>query len=343
MPTNKRLLPKALRKTSARMAEPTQHIMADGRDVVTVTLEGHGLSAEILSLGATLRDLRLDGHTPPLVLGHEDLSDYAQNPGFLGAIVGRYANRIHKGRVEIDGVAYQLATQDRGNALHGGPDGTFAQNWTITELSETQVTLSVTLPDGHMGYPGALKITATYRLMPDATLDLVISAQTDKTTLCNLAPHSYFNLDGTDDLRDHRLEVFADQIVPVDAFGIPPGHLSPVKDSEFDFRQPRSAQGTDLDINYCFTPPDGLHRNARLTAPNGRSVTVYSNQPGLQVFNAAEMDTEVPGLTGRRNGPFCGIAFEPQIWPDAPNQPGFPDATLRPGETYLSHSRFVFT
>jgi aldose 1-epimerase len=152
----------------------------------------------------------------------------------------------------------------------------------------------------------------------------------------------YFNLDGTKDISDHALDIACDHVILVDATGIPTGEIQSVIGSDFDFRRARPAHDMPLDHNFCTRDPGFLHRNARLRAGNGRELVVYSDQPGLQVFNAAQMDTDVPGHLGHSNGNYCGVAFEPQIWPDAPNQAGFPEAVLRPGETYSSHSLFVF-
>lgn len=326
------------------MAESVTHSLKDGRTVQEVTLSAYGLTAKILTLGAVLRDLRLDGHEPPLVLGFQDVEAYVANSCFLGAIVGRYANRINEGRTLIDGRPYQLDQNNSAHLLHGGSDGTWAQNWQITALSHDQVTLGCTLPDGHMGFPGKLNIACQYSLLPNAMLDIQLSATTDQITLCNLAPHSYFNLDGTTQIKDHTLEIFADSYVPVDGAGIPTGGTRKVANNRHDFRAPRPANATELDVSYCFdTDAKTLRDNARLTSiSSGRTLTVRSNQPGLQVFNAPQMVTDANGLNRTPYGPYCGIAFEPQIWPDAPNQPDFPDAHLHPGETYLNHCQFAF-
>lgn len=322
----------------------TTYTLPDGRDVQEVTIAGHGLTAKILTLGAVLRDLRLDGHAPPLVLGYENVDSYAKNPGFLGAVVGRYANRIKDGQFELDGQLFQLDCNDNGNALHGGANGTWAQTWTIAEIGADFVALTLSLPDGHMGYPGQLDITCRYALLPDATLDIRLSARTDALTLCNLTPHGYFNLDGRADIADHILELRSGAYVPVNGSGIPLGHIER-NDLAMDFRTAKAANSAELDVSFCFdAPSNGLQTNAILkSSTSGRQLEVRSNQPGLQVFNAAQMHAPDKGHSGAPYGPYCGVAFEPQIWPDAPNQPGFPNATLRPKDSYLNHSQFIFT
>ncbi|MEJ5218924.1 aldose epimerase family protein [Cognatishimia sp. D5M38] len=319
------------------------HVLSDGRDVQEVTLRGHGLTAKVLTLGAVVRELKLEGHEPSVVLGYENVASYVTNHGFLGAIVGRYANRLKDGQFQIDGQRFQVDRNDNGNALHGGSQGAWAQIWEIAEQGDDFVTLTLTLPDGHMGFPGQLDIACRYSVMPNATLDIQITAQTDAATLCNLTPHCYFNLDGHADVTNHQLQINSAHYVPVDAAGIPFGRIES-SDASMDFRSPRPAHNANLDVSYCFDTSQGLQEHARLTSHiSGRSVTVLSNQLGLQVFNAAQMQTPENGHAGTPYGPFCGVAFEPQIWPDAPNQPGFPNAVLRPGETYLNHSQFRFS
>lgn len=319
------------------------HDLPDGRDMQEVTLRGHGLTAKVLTLGAVVRELNLEGHARSVVLGYENVTSYVTNHGFLGAIVGRYANRLKDGQFQIDGQRFQVDRNDNGNALHGGSQGTWAQIWEIAEQGDDFVTLTLTLPDGHMGYPGQLDIACCYIVKPNATLDVQITAQTDAPTLCNLTPHCYFNLDGHPDVANHQLQINSARFVPVDTAGIPFGRIES-SDASMDFRSPRPAHNVNLDVSYCFDTSQELQEQAVLTSDiSGRSVTVLSNQPGLQVFNAAEMQTPENGHTGTPYGPFCGVAFEPQIWPDAPNQPGFPNAVLRPGETYLNHSQFRFS
>lgn len=319
------------------------HVLPDGREVQEVTLRGHGLTAKVLTLGAVVRELNLEGLEPSVVLGYENVAFYVANHGFLGAIVGRYANRLKGGQFQIDGQRFQVDRNDNGNALHGGSQGTWAQIWEIAEQGDDFVTLTLTLPDGHMGFPGQLDIACRYSVMPNATLDIQITAQTDVPTLCNLTPHCYFNLDGHADVANHQLQINTARFVPVDALGIPLGQIESF-DTSMDFRTPRPAHDANLDVSYCFDTSQGLQEQALLTSDvSGRSVTVLSNQPGLQVFNAAQMQTPENGHAGTSYGRFCGVAFEPQIWPDAPNQAGFPDAVLRPGETYLNHSQFRFS
>lgn len=315
----------------------------DGRIIEAVEIAGHGLRIKVLSLGAAIQDLRLDGYGHPLVLGYQEVSSYADNAAYIGAIVGRYANRIAKGQVTLDGTAYQLDLNNNGNSLHGGADGTSAQNWTFKEVGADFATLTLNLPDGHMGFPGELSITCTYQILPDATLDIKLNATTDTLTLCNLAPHVYFNLDGTESVADHQLKIEADHFTPTDTFGIPTGEIKDVSQSNLDFRAARPANDAEIDFNFCTRETTSeLQANATLTGPDGLSLTVYSNQPGLQVFNGPGLDVAHLGLHGQHMGAYAGVAFEPQNWPDSPNHENFPSSVLKPGETYLNHSRFVF-
>lgn len=309
----------------------------DGSTVYELALQGGGLRAKILSFGACLQDLRLEGQSHPLVLGHADPQAYLSNPAYFGAIVGRYANRIAQGRARIGERVVQLdQNTPQGHLLHGGRAGTGHLNWRVLDHTPEHAALAITLPDGHMGFPGQLEVRATYRLLPDATLEIAISATTSAPTLCSFASHNYFNLDGAPDLTGHTLRVGAETYLPIDATGIPLGHTAPVAGTRFDLREPRGL-GTDLafDHCFCFDGAQVIRPVATLTA-GPVAMALHSDAPGLQVYTG---DGIAPD---GRFGPRAGVALEPQIWPDAPNHPSFPQAELHPGETFQQRTQFRF-
>ena len=213
----------------------------EGSDVQRITLKRGGLSATVISFGAILQDLRLEGHASSLVLGFDTLEAYTKNPQYFGAIVGRFAGRIAGASAEIDGVTYPLDCNFIGkHQLHGGSDGASFRNWALEEHGPDFATFTTILPDRHMGFPGAISLRATYRLLEDATLQLDLEAQTDAPTLCNLTSHNYFTLDGGPDLSHHTLEINAARYIPVDDEGIPSSGVMDVADSAFDYRTARA-------------------------------------------------------------------------------------------------------
>lgn len=316
----------------------------DGSPIYQLALAGGGLSAKLLTMGAALQDLRLDGHPHPLVLGYSNPQDYVANPNYFGAIVGRFANRIRGGRARIGGRNVQLDqnTAD-GHLLHGGRSGTGHQNWTVLDHAAEAATFGIRLPDGHMGFPGQLEARVTYRLQPGAGLEIAITASSTATTLCSFAHHSYFNLDGAATIAGHELRVLADAYLPIDPTGLPLGVPEAVSGTRFDLRRPRPLMGGAVyDHNFCLPPAPEMKATALLRA--GRlELELQTNAPGLQVYTGDGIAPGGPdGLRARPSGKRAGIALEPQIWPDAPNQPDFPAAELRPGETYRQNSQFRF-
>lgn len=319
-----------------------------GEPVERVRIEGGGLTAQVISWGAVLQDLRIEGHGPPLVLGLNRLEDYVAHSPYFGATAGRVANRIGQGRFTLDGREYQLTLgPGQKHQLHGGPDGLGTRNWTITEVAADRVELAATLPDGHMGYPGELKVGLTVGLPGSGALDLRYRAESDAPTLCNLAHHSYFNLTGGPDLAGHRLSLSAEALTEVDGELIPTGRILPVEGTDHDFRRGVDLgawpEGRLLDHNFCLAGGRQPLRTVGRLESAAVAMDIQTTEPGLQIYDGAKLDVPVPGLDGARYGPRAGMAIEPQIWPDAINHPGFPSPVLRPGEVYEQHSRFVFS
>lgn len=320
--------------------------LPDGTPVERVTITGGGLSANVLTYGAIVQDLRLDGHDAPLVLGFSEFAPYLSHSPYFGATAGRCANRIRDGHLELDGKTYQL---DRNfldkHMLHGGRAGTGKRVWQVAATAPDSVTLAIVLDDGEMGFPGTLRAQVAYTLLSGGTLDIVMSAETDAPTLCNLAHHSYFNL-GCHTISDHLLRIAADHYLPVDDDLIPTGEIHPVVGTGFDFRRDRCPDPAHpLDHNFCLSPARGpLRPVAWLRNPaNSVSMELRTTEPGLQVYSGARVNVDVAGLTGAPMRAHAGIAMEPQVWPDANHHPAFPQAVLRPGEQYRQHTQYVFS
>lgn len=322
--------------------------MPDGAPVRRFTLRGGGLCARILTLGATVQDLRLAGHAAPLVLGFERLDHYLDHSPWFGAIAGRCANRIADARFVLDGERFDLDANDGGNTLHGGRDGFHRRIWRPAGHGEDFVTLSLHDPDGAMGFPGALDVLCTYRLKPPATLCVELVATCDRPTLCNLAHHSYFNLDdgGRGDIFGHRLSIAASAWLPLDRRSIPTGEVRPVEKTAFDFllARPIGEAGARYDHNFCLSAARGALRQAAWVqgGVSGVEMEVWTGEPGLQFFTGHFSDRAVPGLDGIVYRASAGLCLEPQVWPDSPNRPYFPQAVLRPGEEYRQASEFRF-
>lgn len=317
-------------------------ILPDGRPVQRITLCDGRLTAQVLTLGAIVQDLRLDGVDHSLVLGAQELEAYLGPARYFGAIVGRFANRIGGARFSLDGTEFHTDTNFRDrHTLHGGFDGTDAQIWQIASSESDRVSLHLFLADGHMGFPGRLNISAEIQL---ANLSLIfrLRAESDAPTPCSLAHHGYFNLDGSADIRGHSLRINADHYLPVDDDLIPTGEIAPVDDTAFDFRKARTVGDSGYDHNFCLSRErTALREVALLTGQAGLTMRVETTAPGLQFYDGAHF-SGIAGTDGRVFGPKAGLALETQAWPDAPNRPEFPDATLRPGQIYLEETRYCF-
>ncbi|RLJ51723.1 aldose 1-epimerase [Litoreibacter meonggei] len=321
--------------------------MPDGSAVVRHRIEGGGLIAHILSYGAVLQDLRLENHEPPLVLGFENFAPYLTDSPYFGAIAGRCANRIGDGQFEIDGNHYQVDRNFNGqHHLHGGSSGVGKRNWTVEDVAKDRITLRIDLADGEMGYPGNMTARCTYACLEGGVFDLQIEAVTDAPTLCNFAHHTYWNLDGGANTDDHVLQVDADQMTVVDDGFIPTGESRDVTGTRYDFRKERPIRDDQfIDHNLCLSGTrQGLRRIGLLRSlKSGLAMKMRSTEPGLQVYDGFKLALKPTGLGGRHYGANAGLALEPQIWPDAINHEGFPNAILRPGETYKQHTQFAFS
>lgn len=316
--------------------------LPDGRPVHAITLQGGGLSATVLTLGVIVSDLRMKGVDHSLVLGCADIVDYLDAGRYVGAMVGRYANRIAGARFALDGQGYHLDANFRGrHILHGGQDGIDHHIWQVEDVGAAHATFRDRLADGHMGFPGNMDIRVTVSLSGNA-LEFRISATSDRPTPCSLAHHGFFNLDGSADICDHKLRIAADHYLPVDDDLIPLPAPASVEGNRFDFRVPRQIGAEGYDHNFCLSDPSAGYRPvAELTGQSGLGMQVETDAPGLQIYDGAHFDG-LRGLQGRVYGPRAGVALETQHWPDAPNRPDFPNSILRPGQVYSHRVAYRF-
>lgn len=326
--------------------------LPSGEPVHRLTIKGGGLTAHILTWGAVIQDLRLEGHDAPLVLGFETFGDYLAHSPYFGATPGRNANRIGGGRFAIDGTEYQLERNEKGvTHLHGGSDGIAKRVWSIVEHADNRVVLEIVDPEGRAGYPGNCRIRCTYELKDGGTLSVNYASTTDKATIANVCQHSYFNLDGKSDALDHDIMIAAGQYLPTDELQVPTGEIRAVDGAAFDLRSMtpmrRQMEGDRIsyDHNFCLANGRGPKRSAALvrSVNSGVVLEVRTSEPGVQFYTGFKMNVPVPGLEGRRYGPYAGFCLETQNWPDAVNHPNFPDAVLRPGETLLQETDYVFS
>lgn len=333
--------------------------LKDGQVVHQYTLTNkNGMSAKIMTYGATLTELHVPdrgGKMGDVVLGFDNLAAYEKGHPFFGSTVGRVANRISKGTFKLDGKTYKLAVNNGPNTLHGGLKGFDKKVW-AAEAAGNSVTFRYTSPDGEEHFPGTLHATVTYRLKDDNSLRIDYSATTDKATIVNLTNHTYFNLAGDAEVRDHVVQFNADQYTPVDDTLIPTGEIKSVAGTPFDFRKP-TAIGTHIDDTTG--NPHGYDHNmvvkrsgkaktlvkfATIYEPaTGRVLEMSTTEPGVQFYTGNFLDGSLTGKRGvvyNRHFAFC---LEAQDFPDAINHPNFPSPVLRPGQTYHQTTVFKFT
>jgi aldose 1-epimerase len=334
---------------------------ADGTAVELFTLtNGNRLELKAMTYGATIVSLRVPDRGAKLddiVLGYPSLAGYLAKSPYFGSTVGRYGNRIGKGKFTLDGTTYQLTTNDGPNHLHGGARGFDKVVWRVDSSrtdSSASLAFAYTSPAGEQGYPGTLQVRVTYTFTDRNELRIDYAATTDAPTIVNLTHHGYFNLAGagTRDILGHELMIPADRYTPVDATLIPTGELAPVEGTPFDFRTPTAIgarieqdhvqlkRGRGYDHNWV------LNREARSAEPtlaarlteatSGRTLEVLSTEPGIQFYSGNFLDGTITGKEGRVYRHRYGLCLEPQHFPDSPNKPAFPSTALRPGQEYRS-------
>lgn len=339
----------------------------DGEAVDLYTLtNANGVEAKITNYGGVIVSLKVpdkNGNMEDVVLGFDSLAPYETESPYFGSIVGRYGNRIAKGKFTLDGQEYTLVQNNMGNHLHGGTEGFDKKVWKAAEIksdSTVGLKLTYTSPDMEEGYPGKLDVEVTYTLRNDDALAIGYKATTDKKTIVNLTNHSYFNLTGNAerDILDHVLMINASQFVPVDSTLIPTGELRSVEGTPFDFEEPirigeRINNTDDQQIAYgggydhCWVlnkDGEGLTLAATVYEPNsGRFMEVMTTEPGVQFYSGNFLDGSLKGKGNVVYEKRYGLCLETQHFPDSPNQPDFPSVELNSGETYQTSTVYKFS
>lgn len=301
-----------------------------------------------------------EGKPVDVVIGHDALAPYQEKPeSYYGALIGRYGNRIAKGKFTLDNKTYQLQVNDGQNTLHGGTDGYQAKVWNARQIDPQTVELSYLSKDGEGGYPGNLQVKVTYTLQDDHALQIRYAAETDRATPVNLTNHAYFNLNGAGDpsVLDHLVMLNADTYTPVDTTLIPTGKLEKVAGTPFDFTQPTAIgarietnhaqlkNGKGYDHNFVLRPGQGLRQAAVVSSPKtGIEMEVLTEEPGIQFYTGNFMTGDKANGKGKATyGYRSAFCLETQHFPDSPNQPNFPSTILKPGKQFSSQTVYKFT
>ena len=328
----------------------------DGKPVKVYTLtNARGASARIMNYGAVLIQLKMpdkDGNMGDVVLGLDSVKPYEGTVPYFGATVGRYANRIAKGRFSVGGKSYKLAINNGPNSLHGGLKGYDKRVWKavpLTTSSGPSLTLLLTDKAGTEGYPGTVNVSVTYTLRNDNTLRIVYNATTTKATPFNITNHSYFNLKdaGKSDIKGHYLHLYADRYTPVDGTLIPTGEIAPVAGTPYDFTKTHLI-GQDIDevkgydVNYV-PNGKGFRQAAGVVEPTtGRTLQCWTDLPGTQLYTGFFLDGTITGRNKAKYDQYHAFCLETQFFPDSPNQKNFPSSILRPGKPFHSVTEYRF-
>ncbi len=332
-------------------------------DLYTLT-NAHGVKVKITNYGGIITSiLALDksGKLGDVVLGYDNLEGYLKMNPYFGCIVGRYGNRIARGKFNLNGKTYSLAINNEPNHLHGGIKGFDKVVWTAKEIKDKDTVgleLTYLSKDGEEGYPGNLSVKVIYKLTNENELRINYEATTDQPTVCNLTNHTYFNLKdaGVSSILDHELMLDADYLTPVDATLIPTGELQPVAGTPFDFKTPTAIGarinaedeqikfGLGYDHNFVLNGEAGKLRLAGklFEATTGRVVEVWTTEPGIQFYSGNFLDGSITGKNGTVYRYRHGLCLETQHYPDSPNQPNFPSTVLNPGEKYQTTTIYKF-
>jgi len=326
-------------------------------DEATIQLAGDTVRLELLPLGATLRRFEVllpDGSWRNILLGHPAVADYETNVGYLGASVGRFANRIGGARFTLDGTRYIVDANEGVNQLHGGAKGFSTQVWDVEGVGDDWVEFTLESPNGDQGFPGKMRVSALFELVAGGA-QVTYRATTEAPTVVNLTTHPYFNLDGEDsgDTDFHQLRIPAAAYTPNDDDGIPTGEIRDVTDSAADFRLGRVlgpareralAEGITRNGGYDHNfviDGTGLRKHCRFTGASGLTLVLRSDAPALQVYTGEHFDGTATGTSGVPYVRRAGVALEPQGFPDAPNHDNFPSTVLRPGEEYVTTTQWL--
>lgn len=351
-------------ESAVSVAQAPFGYMPDGAPVSLYTLtNAKGMVVKLTNFGGIITQVNVpdkNGAMADVVLGYNDLTPYFTKSPFFGALIGRYGNRIAKGKFTLDGRSYQLATNNKENALHGGVMGFYNKLWTAESFSTSSsagVKLHLLSEDGDQGYPGNLDVTVTYELTNDNEIQVKYHATTDKATPVNLTQHSYFNLAGKGDILNHSMMINADRYTPVDATLIPTGELAPVEGTPFDFRKPHAigervgqtntqlGYGGGYDHNWVLNQKKEKEYGlaVKVVEPNsGRVLEVFTDEPGIQFYSGNFLDGTLTGK-GQTYQFRSGFCLEPQHFPDSPNHSNFPNTILKPGEAYDMKMSYKFS
>lgn len=332
-------------------------VTKDGQAVDLYTLRAGAMEAEVITFGGAVRALRVPdktGRAVDVVLGYDTLAGYESNGGYLGALVGRYANRIAGASCLIDGERVALEANEGAKQLHGGPKGFSYRVLDGEILGESAVRLTYTAGDGEGGFPGRLTLRADYTLT-ERGLTLRYTAASDKATYCSITNHSYFNLNGGGDILGHRLWLASHAYTPIGPDSIPTAMAAPVNGTAFDFTAEK-ALGRDMDAgeeqlrlaggydhNFVLDPGQGLRLAARLTGEeSGIVMETWTTKPGVQLYTANFLESDGSAKGGRPYGPRQAVCLETQFFPDSPNHPEWGDIVLRPGMVYDHTTAYRF-
>ncbi|HRA41858.1 MAG TPA: aldose epimerase family protein [Pyrinomonadaceae bacterium] len=339
---------------------------ADGKAVEIYTLtNSRGSEARIMTYGGTVVSLKVpdkSGKLGDVVLGFDSVADYEKHTSFFGALIGRYGNRIAKGKFSIGGKEYTLATNNGENHLHGGVKGYDRVVWTakpFTSAAGANLELKYLSKDGEEGYPGNLNITVVYTLTEKNELKIVYSATTDKATVVNLTHHSYFNLAGAGapTILDHELTIAGSKFTPTDAGSIPTGELRNVKGTPFDFTKATAIGKRIVQADEQLKFGKGYDHNWALNKTGkslmlgatvferstGRVMKVLTTEPGIQFYSGNFLDGSLKGKSGQDYPLRSGFCLEAQHYPDSPNEPKFPSTVLKPGKKYSQTTVYQFS
>lgn len=329
-----------------------------GQKVEEIVLSNRNIEARILTYGAALKNLRVSdkaGKHVDVVLGYDSIKGYEENGGYVGAVIGRYANRIADARFSIDGVCHTLEANEGDNTLHGGPNAYDRQIFTAEQDGESSVSLYLTDPDGSNGFPGTLQLKVTYSLLEDG-LSLRYQAVSDKPTFCNITNHSYFNLNGDGKITDHVLRIDSDNYTPIDEECIPVEMKTPVANTPFDFTKWKSIgseinadsiqliNGNGYDHNYVLRKQEGVRLAADLKSEDsGIQMSVYTNKPAIQLYTSNGLYVDFNTKSGKPYGKHDAVCLETQYVPDSPNHPEWGNVALRPDNQYDYTTQYRFS
>lgn len=321
-------------------------IMPDGIPVEEYSLRCGKLTCDIITYGGVLRSLAVpdrNGRPVDVLLGFDHLEDYIHQDKYIGALIGRYANRIGKGRFFLRGKDYKLAKNDGENHLHGGEAGFDRRVWTAEAVGENTLLLRLTSPDGEEGYPGTMEATVFYRLLQDGLL-IEYEARCDCDTLCNLTNHAYFNLSGHDSgtLEHQRIQIFADYFTPTDEWNIPTGEMKDVTGTPMDLREWNPIGRYDHNWILRGGTADFRLAAKSVSSDTGITMETWTTQPGIQFYTGDYLDGCPAGKGGAVYRKRAGFCLETQLWPDSPNHDNFPDPVLRAGQVYRHKTAYLF-